>query len=64
MNIELQCAKCGCKDFQHPDSLDDESIIVCNDCGASGPYGELRDQAVAKVKDMFDGEFGKLFKGG
>ena len=63
MNIELQCSKCGSKDFQHPDDLNDESTITCNDCGASAPYGEVREQAITKAKEFIDGELGNLFKG-
>ena len=62
MNIELQCSNCGCKDFKYSDDLNDDSIITCDDCGTSGPYGELRDEALAKARDFFDGEFGNIFK--
>ncbi|MGO2204127.1 ECs_2282 family putative zinc-binding protein [Pseudomonas helleri] len=62
MNIELQCSDCDCKDFKHPDDLNDDSIIICDDCGASCPYGELRDEALAKAKDFFDGKFRNIFK--
>ena len=49
MRIELTCAACGKNRFTFPEGGDDESEIVCEDCGhLVGTMGAVKD-AVARA---------------
>ena len=63
MDIKFQCSNCGCKDFKLPSDLNDESIVACNDCGASATYGKLREDGIAQTKELIEGKLRNLFKG-
>jgi predicted nucleic acid-binding Zn ribbon protein len=50
MAPEVTCEDCGGNRFRYPPSLNDDTLIVCEDCGQSvGSVGDLKARIAAEV---------------
>jgi hypothetical protein len=48
--IELNCQGCGGNRFNYPNSIHDESPILCESCGHSlGTFSELKQRVADQV---------------
>lgn len=50
MRIELSCSACGGNRFGFPHDAQDDSVVVCEECGHNvGTLGALKDRVVGAL---------------
>jgi DNA-directed RNA polymerase subunit RPC12/RpoP len=53
MTPELNCIDCGGNRFRYPQSIHDETPIVCEECGhVVGTFAELKEKMTAAVLEQ------------
>ena len=69
--IEIQCPQCGHNEFQHPENLQDNDFVKCNNCHFEIMLADLKEVSFEQAKDIVIPEvkaeaekiFRNLFKG-
>lgn len=69
--IEIQCPQCGHNEFEHPENLQDNDFVKCNNCHFEIMLADLKEVGVEQAKDVIIPEvkleaekmFRNLFKG-
>lgn len=69
--IEIQCPQCGHNEFEHPESLQDNDFVKCNNCHFEIMLADLKEVGIEQAKDVIIPEvkleaekmFRNLFKG-
>lgn len=69
--IEIQCPQCGHNEFEHPENLQDNDFVKCNNCHFEIMLADLKEVGIEQAKDVIIPEvkleaekmFRNLFKG-
>lgn len=69
--IEIQCPQCGHNEFEHPENLQDNDFVKCNNCHFEIILADLKEVGFEQAKDVAIPEakaeaekiFKTLFKG-
>ena len=69
--IEIQCPQCGHNEFEHPENLQDNDFVKCNNCHFEIMLADLKELDIEQAKDVIIPEvkleaekmFRNLFKG-
>jgi hypothetical protein len=59
--ITVKCS-CGSSLFEIPRNPISSSIIKCQSCGATGKYGDMRDQTTKLAKKVVEKQLKDIFK--
>lgn len=69
--IEIQCPQCGHNEFEHPENLQNNDFVKCNNCHFEIMLADLKEVGIEQAKDVIIPEvkleaekmFRNLFKG-
>lgn len=69
--IEIQCPQCGHNEFEHPENLQDNDFVKCNNCHFEIMLADLKEVGIEQAKDVIipkvkleaEKMFRNLFKG-
>jgi len=60
-NVTLSCS-CGSTQFSYDGEPTAETVMTCTQCGASGTYGNILEQAQAQITQQYKDAFKDIFK--